>query len=112
MTDDGKPGRVGGRTAVAERASQRLWNRDGLGDDVKVIREISIEAEAAMIEFNDFMLVIAKPSLYDDCRGFAGVGMPRCRVGGPRRKGVLGRLGLGWLARCLFCETPVQAPRR
>ncbi len=73
---------------------------------MKVIREISIEAEAAIIEFNDFMLVIAKPSLYDDFRGFAGVGMPRCRVGGPRRHGVLGRLGLGWLARCLFCETP------
>ncbi len=77
-----------------------------------MIGEILIEAEAAMIEFNDFMLVIAKSSLYDHCRGFAGVGMPRCRVGGPRRQGVLGRLGLGWLARCLFCETPDQAPRR
>ena len=57
-----------------------------------------------MIEFDDFMLVIAKPSLYDDCRGFAGVGMPHRRV--PQRQGILGRFGLGWLARCLFCETP------
>lgn len=57
-----------------------------------------------MIEFDDFMLVIAKPSLYDDCRGFAGVGMPHHRD--PPRRGVLQRLGLGWLARCLFCETP------
>ena len=57
-----------------------------------------------MIEFDDFMLVIAKPSLYDDCRGFAGVGMPHHR--GSPRQGVLRRLGLGWLARCLFCETP------
>ncbi len=57
-----------------------------------------------MIEFDDFMLVIAKPELYDNCRGFAGVGMPHHR--GPPRHGVLGRLGLGWLARCLFCETP------
>ncbi len=57
-----------------------------------------------MIEFDDFMLVLAKPELYDDCRGFAGVGMPHHR--GPPRQGVLGRRGLGWLARCLFCETP------
>ncbi len=57
-----------------------------------------------MIEFDDFMLVIAKPELYDNCRGFAGVGMPHHR--GPQRQGVLARLGLGWLARCLFCETP------
>ncbi len=59
-----------------------------------------------MIEFDDFMLVIAKPELYDNCRGFAGVGMPHHRAGSPFREGVLERLGLGWLARCLFCETP------
>ncbi len=57
-----------------------------------------------MIEFDDFMLVLVKPELYDNCRGFAGVGMPHHR--GSPRQGVLRRLGLGWLARCLFCETP------
>ena len=57
-----------------------------------------------MIEFDDFMLVIAKPELYGDCRGFAGVGMPHHRYS--PRQGILVRLGLGWLARCLFCETP------
>ncbi len=62
-----------------------------------------------MIEFDDFMLVLAKPELYDNCRGFAGVGMPHCRIGGPRRQGVLRLLGLSWLARCLFCETPDTA---
>ena len=63
-----------------------------------------------MTEFDDFILVIVKPSLYDHCRGFAAVGLPRCRVGGARRRGILERLGLGWLARCLFCETPVSSP--
>ena len=29
-----------------------------------------------MIEFDDFVLVLAKPELYGDCRGFAGVGLP------------------------------------
>ena len=38
------------------------------------------EAGAYMIEFDDSVLVIAKPSLYDQCRGFAGIGMPHCRV--------------------------------
>jgi hypothetical protein len=59
-----------------------------------------------MIEFDDFILIAADPKLYDNCRGFGGVGMPRCRVGGGWRQRVLGRLRLGWLARCLFCETP------
>ncbi|MFP6729520.1 MAG: hypothetical protein VCD50_05035 [Alphaproteobacteria bacterium] len=54
-----------------------------------------------MIEFDDFVLVLAKPELYGDCRGFAGVGMPHHRIDNSRRQGVL-----GWLARCLFCETP------
>ena len=54
-----------------------------------------------MIEFDDFMLVLVKPELYDNCRGFAGVGMPHHRIDGRRRQGVL-----GWLARYLFCETP------
>ncbi len=59
-----------------------------------------------MFEFADFMIVLVKPKLYEDCRGFAGVGMPRCRVDRARRQRILGRFGLGWLARCLFCETP------
>ena len=57
-----------------------------------------------MIEFDDFMLVLVKPELYDNCRGFAGVGMPHRRIEGRRRQGVV-----GWLARCLFCETPDTA---
>ena len=59
-----------------------------------------------MTEFDDFILVAAKPELYDHYRGFGGVGMPRCRVDRARRQRILERLGLGWLARCLFCETP------
>ncbi len=57
-----------------------------------------------MIEIDDFMVVLVKPELYDNCRGFAGVGMPHRRIESRRRQGVL-----GWLARCLFCETPDTA---
>jgi hypothetical protein len=58
-----------------------------------------------MTEFNDFVLVVSRPGLLENCRGFAGVGMPHCRVPG-RSQRFLRRFGLGWLARCLFCETP------
>ena len=64
------------------------------------------DSVSTMFDFADFILVNLKPSLYDDCRGFAGVGMSHFRVCGRRRHGVLGPLRLGWLARCVFCEAP------
>ncbi|MGI9388096.1 MAG: hypothetical protein ACR2OX_11750 [Methyloligellaceae bacterium] len=52
-----------------------------------------------MNEFMDFHLVVSDPSLYRNCRGFAGCGLSKCRSR-PRHR----FLGLSFLARLIFCD--------
>ena len=52
-----------------------------------------------MHDFFDFYVVTAKPELYDHCRGFGAVGLPKCEAR-PRHH----LFGLRALGSVLFCD--------